>query len=120
MAGITLSLANRDEAPDYIEAAKPAKGTSRGRLRVYLGTVPDYASRDVVGVELSGVTKGGPAEKAGLRGGDIIVQLAGKKIENIYDYTYSLDALKVGEVVDIVVQRGNEKVQMEITPESRE
>ncbi|MCH8218032.1 MAG: PDZ domain-containing protein [Planctomycetes bacterium] len=31
------------------------------------------------------VRKGGPADKAGVRAGDIIVELAGKKIENIYD-----------------------------------
>ena len=29
-----------------------------------------------------------------MQGGDIIVELAGKKIENIYDYTYAIEALK--------------------------
>ena len=35
--------------------------------------------------------------KAGARNGDIIVELAGRKIENTYDYTYAIEALKIGQ-----------------------
>jgi len=35
----------------------------------------------------------------------VIVELAGKTIKNIYDYTYTMDALKVGEAVQLVVVR---------------
>ena len=88
-------------------------------MRAYLGTVPDYAT-EVKGVLLSGATKGAPADKAGLKGGDIIVELAGRKIENIYDYTYAIEALKIGQEVDITVQRDGKKVSLKITPGSRE
>ena len=74
----------------------------------------------MVGLALAGVSKGGPAEKAGLRSGDVIIEVAGRKIENIYDYTYALDALKVGERVPIVVVRGGERIALEITPASRD
>jgi len=50
----------------------------------------------------------------------VIVELAAKKIENIYDYTFTIEALEVGKEVDIVVQRGDEKVRLSIMPESRE
>jgi Tol biopolymer transport system component len=41
------------------------------------------------GVLLSDVRPGGPAERAGLRGGDRILQMAGTRIENLYDMTYA-------------------------------
>ena len=71
-------------------------------------------------MKLSGVSKVGPAGKAGVKGGDIIVELGGQPIKNIYDYTYILGALKVDEETTIVVLRGKEKVEMKITPGSRD
>jgi S1-C subfamily serine protease len=47
------------------------------------------------------VAKGGPAEKAGVRGGDVIVKLAGRDVKNIYDYTYAIEALKSGQETEI-------------------
>ena len=85
-----------------------------------MGTIPDYVAGDVKGLKLSGVASDGPAAKAGVRGGDIIVQLAGRKIEDIYDYTYAIEALKIGEQVQIVVQRGPKTVTMKVTPSSRD
>ena len=92
----------------------------RANLRAFLGTIPSYGRSDVVGLLLSGVAKGGPAERAGLRADDIIVELAGRKIENVYDYTYAIEALKIGEPVKVVVERDKKRVTLEITPTSRE
>jgi S1-C subfamily serine protease len=85
-----------------------------------MGTIPDYAPGDVEGVKLSGVRAGGPAEKAGMQGGDIIVEVAGKAIKNIYDYTYAMDALKIGEGVPVVVVRDGKRVTLTVTPEARQ
>jgi len=65
MARITASLATAETIPDYVVMEKPGRSMGKANLRAYLGTVPDYASSDVVGVRLSGVAKGGPAERAG-------------------------------------------------------
>jgi S1-C subfamily serine protease len=89
-------------------------------MRLYMGTIPDYARGDVTGVMLSGVVKGGPADRAGAQQGDTIVELASKKIENIYDYTYALDGLKIGAAVEMVVLRGDRRIKLTVTPESRE
>ena len=75
---------------------------------VYVGTVPDYASQ-VDGLRINGVGEGSPAQKAGLQGGDIIIEFGGKKISNIYDYTYALGDHSPGDIVDVVVMRGSEK-----------
>jgi Tol biopolymer transport system component len=119
-AAIAGSLATDVGAPDYQRMEKPTMAVGRVGIRAYLGTIPDYAQTDVVGVKLSGVAKGGPAEQAGVQGGDVIIELAGKKIENIYDYTYALDGLKIGSPVEIVVLRGERQVTMTVTPGARE
>jgi len=120
MALLARSLAMRDTPPDYVAQAGPKKGARRANLRAYLGTIPDYAEADVKGLKLSGVAKNGPAEKAGVRSGDLVVELAGKKIENIYDYTYAIEALKIGQPIKIVVQREGRRITLEVVPGSRE
>jgi len=120
MGSITRSLLTNEDSPDYIEMERPAESMPRANLRVYLGTIPDYSQSDVTGVKLSGVMKGAPAEEAGLEAGDIVIELAGKKIENIYDYTFAIDALKVGVEVKVVVERGGEPMTLMVTPGSRE
>ena len=117
---VARALAIGDAKPRYIAMQPPRQGESRSGLRAFLGTIPDYAQGDVKGLKLSGVSKAGPAEKAGLLAGDVIIELAGKTVENIYDYTYAIDALKIGEPVDIVVQRGDQRVTLSITPVSRD
>jgi hypothetical protein len=120
MASLTRSLAARAERLDYVATARPSNASGAARMRIYLGTIPDYARTDMAGVLLAGVGKDGPAERAGLRAGDIIVELAGRAIENIYDYTYSLDALAIDEPVTIVVLRAGEHLELTIVPASRQ
>ena len=62
---------------------------------------------------------GGPAEAAGLQEGDVIVGLAGQSVANVYDYMYALEALEIGEPVDVVYLREGERRQTTITPQSR-
>jgi S1-C subfamily serine protease len=97
---------------------RTAPGGGRETLRTYLGTIPDYTT-EVKGVKLSGVRGGSPAEKAGLKGGDVIVEFAGQKITNIYDYTYALDAAKIGKSTRMVVERDGKRVAITVTPEAR-
>ena len=111
------------ESPERIDFARVERtaqqeSSSRETLRAYLGTIPDYAA-EVKGVKLSGVRAGSPAEKAGLKGGDVIVEFAGQKVANIYDYTYALDAVKIGQPVQIQVLRAEMPVVLAVTPEAR-
>ncbi len=119
-AGIAQVLAEQSEVPDRLEPKQPESLAPRAGLRAYLGSIPSYGEVEGVGVLLAGVAAGGPAERAGLRGGDRIVRLGGHAVENIYDYTYALDALAIGEPVPIVVLRDGARVELEITPSSRD
>lgn len=120
MGGIALSLAGRSDRPEFTASPAGARAPARAHLRAYLGTVPDYSQSEVTGVSLSGVSTGGPAEEAGLRAGDIVLELAGRRIENIYDYTFAIEALRVGEPVSVVVRRGEKTRTLTVTPESRD
>jgi S1-C subfamily serine protease len=91
---------------------------SRDAMRVYLGTIPDYVA-NVKGLALGGVTAGSPADRGGLRAGDVIVEFGGIEIANIYDYTIALDSARVGEPVEVVVVRGGERVELTVTPAAR-
>ncbi len=116
---ILLEIATAPERPDFARVErKDEGGGSRETLRAYLGTIPDYTT-EVKGVKLSGVRAGSPAEKGGLQGGDVLVEFAGQKLTNIYDYTYALDAVKIGVAVQLVVERAGKRVELSVTPEAR-
>lgn len=118
MGLVAKGLATGESLPDYVKQPVKQLATA-GRLRVYLGTIPDYAV-EVTGVMLSGVSKDGPADKAGVKSGDVIVALADRKIENIYDYTNAIEALKIGEPVKVTLRRGSDELTLQITPASRD
>jgi aminopeptidase YwaD len=108
VAGIIDSMKGK---PDYIKIA--SKGTS-GDWKVYAGTVPDMSNTSE-GFKLSGVSPGGPAEKAGLKGGDTMIKFGNREINNIYDYVYALQDHVPGDVVVVVVKRGNQTLSLTLT-----
>lgn len=115
---IVADVAQSPERIEFSRVERKEQGGSRDSLRAYIGSIPDYAT-EIKGVKLSGVRAGSPAEKAGIQGGDIVVEFAGQKIANIYDYTYALDAVKIGQAVKVVVERSGQRVELTVTPESR-
>ncbi|MBO0719340.1 MAG: M20/M25/M40 family metallo-hydrolase [Blastocatellia bacterium] len=111
---VVRSLTSDDGRPSYLLASGGSSGRSMS-FRVYLGTVPNYAeSKD--GMLLDAVRDDSPAARAGIKGGDKIVKLAGREIKNVYDYTYSLGEMKPGQEYDVEVVRGGERLALKITP----
>ena len=49
----------------------------------------------------------------------MIVEFGAQKIANIYDYTYALDAVKIGQPVKMIVERDGKRVELSVTPEAR-
>lgn len=115
---VARALMDADEPPRFTKVDQPTSRGSVAGLRVTTGTIPDYAT-EVQGLLLSGVTGGGPAEQAGLMKGDVIVAIAGQTIANIYDYTYALELLRVGQPVIVVYQRNGERRETSLTPAAR-
>jgi Zn-dependent M28 family amino/carboxypeptidase len=102
----TLTKAKADASPGRIAGG--------GGYGAYLGTIPDYMQTEG-GVLLSGVRDGSPAEKAGLKGNDVIVRFDGIRVDNIYDYTFALRSRKPGQDVRITVKRDGKEVDLVAT-----
>jgi hypothetical protein len=118
-SAITKRLLDADEAPVFTKVEqKTDSGGGRAGLRIFTGTIPDYAT-EVKGLLLGGVIGGGPAEQAGLQKGDVIVEIAGQSIANIYDYTYALELLKIGQPAKVIYMRGGERRETTLTPAAR-
>jgi len=90
-------------------------GTGNSGYGPYLGTVPSFGETGGHGVKLQGVRAGSPAEQAGIRPGDLIVEFGGTAIKDLYDLTYALRDHKVGDVVEVVVDREGTRVRMTAT-----
>jgi hypothetical protein len=117
-ASLIKRLMDADQAPQFTKVEQKTDTAGRAGLRVFTGTIPDYAT-EVKGLLLAGVIGGGPAEQAGLQKGDVIVEIAGQSITNIYDYTYALELLKIGQPAKVVYTRGGEKRETMLTPAAR-
>ena len=115
---IAARLMESDQAPQFVKVEQSSQTVNRTGVRVFTGTVPDYAA-DAKGLLLGGVIGGGPAEQAGLQKGDVVIEIAGQTIANIYDYTYALELLKIGEPVKVVYMRGSERRETTLTPAAR-
>ncbi len=113
-------LSHADERPFYTRAGVQVAGDKggsggRGYGKAWLGTVPSFDDTGGKGVKLQGVGAGSPAEAAGLQGKDLLVGLGGVVIKDLYDFTYALRDHKPGDKVLIVVMRGEERVEVEVT-----
>jgi hypothetical protein len=117
-AQIARRVSETEEPPAFSKVEQQSPGAGRAGVRVFTGTVPDYSS-EVKGLLLGGVIGGGPAEQAGLEKGDVIVEIAGQTIANIYDYTFALELLKIGEPAKVVYMRNGQRREATLTPAAR-
>jgi Zn-dependent M28 family amino/carboxypeptidase len=122
VANITRALSQREGTLGYqASALGPAP---RGDLRNFnatLGTIPDYAGPGAgkSGVLLSGVRPGSPAEKAGLKRGDVLVRLGRHDIRSIEDFMFVLNGARPGDTTTAVILRDGKQTQVTVTFEAR-
>jgi hypothetical protein len=123
IVGFAAAIARRvedvEQPPAFVKVDQPIQsGGGRAGVRVFTGTIPDYAT-EVKGLLLGGVVGGGPAEQAGLQKGDVIVEIAGQTIANVYDYTFALEILKIGEPAKVAYMRDGQRKETTLTPSAR-
>ena len=68
------------------------------------------------GVIITGVLQNGPAARAGIRPGDVITGVAEKKIENVQELLTAVAGLKPGSATRFSLQRGGDKMEIDVTP----
>ncbi len=116
---VAVSVDTLSTRPDFQKTAQPVMASGSGRgFKVTLGTIPDY-SEGVVGFKISDVRENGPAQKAGLKGGDIIIKLGMYEIKSIYDFMYSLEGFKPGDETEVVFKRGTETITAKVKFDKR-
>jgi hypothetical protein len=109
---VVRRLADAQERPRVIQVEAPARGDGDAPgYGPYLGTVPAFGGAPVRGVRLQAVRAGSPAEQAGLRADDVIVEFADAPVANLEEFAALLFGLRAGERVEIVVERGDQRIQ---------
>ncbi len=116
-------LAGRDEALNFVppgaeKAAARVTTSGSGARRVSFGSIPDF-NHTGEGVLLSGVIPGSPAEKAGLKEGDLLVEFEGAPVEDLRGFSNILKGLSPGDEVTVVFVRDGERRTTTVTMAER-
>ena len=112
-ADLAWVLATRTTHLTYVDHPQPQQPMAGGS-GAWLGTIPDMSSSPG-GVRLTGVREGGPAELAGIQGGDIIVQIGDFEVKDLYGMTDALRSFKPGDEATVAVMRDGERIEMTVT-----
>jgi S1-C subfamily serine protease len=83
------------------------------RFKVGLGVIPDYMF-DGKGMRVDGISEDKPAQKAGLKKGDIVIQLGDKKVTDMMSYMKALAVFKKGDKTTVIVTRKGKEVKGDI------
>jgi hypothetical protein len=114
VARVAQGVAARPGALTFHRAAAPAQAASSSGYGAYLGSIPDFTPVPD-GVKLTGVRADSPAEKAGIRAGDIIVRMGEMDVHDLQGLTNALRAHKPGDTVPIVLLRDGQRLTVTAT-----
>jgi len=107
-----LENLNKKNRLAFTKTREPQNVTST-RFSVTLGIMPDYTYSGS-GVRVDGVSEGRPAQKAGLKVGDIIVKLGDYPVYSLENYMEALSKFKKGDKTTVGYMRGTDSVQAEV------
>jgi predicted metalloprotease with PDZ domain len=107
VADVAWKLATRPTRLTYVATTPPAASGGGGYGPASLGTLPDMASPPG-GVRIQGVRPGSAAEKAGMKGGDVLIRLGTREITDLNAMTKALQEHQPGDTVAVVVKRGDQ------------
>src|SRR5439155_15848562 len=100
----------------YVDKYDHSGMSGMSGIKVRLGIMPDYnADPKILGVRIAGTSPDAPAEKAGLKEGDIITAIDTDKIESLGDYMTVLGKHKPGDVIKIQIERDKQAVELSAT-----
>jgi len=111
---LTVTIAGAKGAPAAGAAPGGPPAGGAGARRVTIGTMPDFGFAGP-GVRVASVTPGSPADKAGLKEGDLLLKLAGREIADLRGYSDIIRTLAPGQAVKLAYRRGAEEREAEVT-----
>ena len=107
-------LASLPQAPDYINVPAPNR-MSHAKFKVTLGLMPDVmGASGSPGLRADIVVAGKPAHNAGIRSGDIILEIDGKPVKDINEYMERLSELQAGTTIPVKVLRDEETIVFQV------
>jgi aminopeptidase YwaD len=106
-----LTMMEEKDRPAFTQTKQTTMVKSR--FKVTLGIMPDYTFQEG-GVKADGVTDGKPAAIAGVKTGDIIIQLGEHKIQGMQTYMEALGKFAPGDKTTVTILRGNEELSLPI------
>jgi Peptidase family M28/PDZ domain len=112
---LALDIVRRPDRPDFVRMKAPGPAAApvvRSGGGATLGIMPDYGYEATDGFKVADAIPGRAAEKAGLKGGDLIKRLGGKPISGIKDYMETMGHYHGGESIEIVVERGGKQLTL--------
>ena len=116
MTKLTEKVASSAQKLSYQRIPAPLPAGDARSWGASLGTIPDYADRGKGGgMLLAGVRPGGPAEKAGLRKGDVLIALGDRQVKTVRDLVYVLRDAKPGQRVKAKVLRAGKTLVLPVT-----
>jgi len=108
------------QALAFVPAPKESTpGQAVGGFKTRFGSIPDYAFPGP-GMRLDGTSPGGPAEKAGLLRGDILLAIGDTAVEGIGDFMFVLNTHKPGDVLTVRFLRDGAEERAQVTLESNQ
>src|SRR5512138_374551 len=119
MATAVLALglaAPAARAADRDDEGQPWMGVF---LQEYDRNLKDAMGQDEDGVLVSRIVEGGPADKAGLRRGDLILRVDQRAVSSVQEVTDLVNDARVGEAIDVDYLRGSRHETTHVTLESR-
>ncbi|HEU4718181.1 MAG TPA: M20/M25/M40 family metallo-hydrolase [Bacteroidia bacterium] len=96
----------------FLQTKNPDVG--RHKYSVTMGVMPDYAFEGK-GMRVDGVTDGKPAAIAGVKQGDVIIQLGDYPVGSTMDYMKALGNFKKGDTTKVKVKRGEQELSLDVT-----
>ena len=104
VARVIAAVAAQPTAPAYVKLdAPPSHGV--GGHGAFFGIVPSFGGGATAGLKITSVRPDSPAERAGVRAGDVIVKFAGVEVKTLEDLTFVLRGRRPGDEVPVVVLR---------------
>jgi hypothetical protein len=108
---VVIALANAPRRPTFVSVPMQPRG---GAPLPFLGCIPDF-TREEPGFPISSIISGSPADRCGLKGGDVIVKF-GKNLIGIYsDLDDAMQQYAPGDRVKIKVRRKKSTMTFEAT-----
>jgi serine protease DegQ len=114
---INLALQIMEQLLDTGEVKRGFLGVSIQDLSPSLAEAFGLKGQHAGGAIINEVLKGSPADKAGLRAGDIVISTDGKKIKNGADLRNRVGLLPVGEKIKFTILRDGKESEILVTVE---